>query len=116
MKATNKTSQANFPQKSALKKNVSLTWLIILFSILFGGRANAQVTVTGSTGANATYSTLGAAFTAINGQTNQSGNNIVITITTSTTETATASLTGLATNSWTTFKISTIPIYLISPT
>ncbi len=67
--------------------------------------ANAQVTVTGSTGANATYATLKAAFDAINTNTNQSGNNIIITITANTTEPATASLTGQATNAWATLTI-----------
>ena len=94
-----------------MKKTLLTVLTTVLLTVLFVQYGNAQVTVTGSTGADGNYTTLGAAFTAINGQTNQSGNNIVITITTSTTETATASLTGLATNSWTTFKISTIPIY-----
>ena len=111
MKATNKTPQVNFHQLIAVTKNVNLTVLITLLILFFYGRSNAQVTVAGSTGADATYTTLKLAFDAINTNTNQSGNNIVITITGNTTETATASLTGQATNSWTTFKISTIPIY-----
>ncbi|MCX6279666.1 MAG: T9SS type A sorting domain-containing protein [Bacteroidetes bacterium] len=66
---------------------------------------SAQVTVTGSTGANSTYGTLKAAFDAINSNANQSNNNIVITITANTTETATASLTGHSTNSWASLTI-----------
>lgn len=50
-----------------------------------------QVTVTGSNGANSTYSSLRQAFTAINSS-SQTGQNIIITLTGSTTETATAVL------------------------
>jgi hypothetical protein len=51
----------------------------------------AQVTVTGSNGADNSYARLGLAFTAING-TSQTGTNIVITLTGNTNETATAVL------------------------
>ncbi len=61
----------------------------------------AQVTVTGSTGADASYARLALAFTAING-TAQTGNNIVITITGNTTETGTATLNAGA---WTSLVI-----------
>ena len=76
---------------------------IILFVICFilATIADAQVTVSGSTGANATYSRLALAFTAINGAT-QTGNNIVITITANTTESTTATLNAGA---WTTLTI-----------
>ncbi|MFZ4521261.1 MAG: beta strand repeat-containing protein, partial [Bacteroidales bacterium] len=87
-------------------KKVNFLLAMALVAMVLLQTANAQVTVTGSTGANATYTTLGAAFTAINTNTNQSGNNIVITITASTNEsTTTASLTGQATNTWATLKI-----------
>jgi hypothetical protein len=105
MKTTHETPQANLSQANSLKKNTDWLCLILLFILFFGSRANAQVTIAGSTGADATYTTLKLAFDAINTNTNQSGNNIVITIAASTTETATASLTGQATNSWTTLKI-----------
>jgi hypothetical protein len=64
-----------------------------------------RITVTGSTGANNDYTTLKDALTAINNNTNQNGNNIVIKINLSTTESATASLTGQATNSWASLTI-----------
>jgi len=65
----------------------------------------SPVNISGSTGANGSYTTLKAAFDAINSNTNQSGNNIIITIAGSTSETASAVLTGQATNAWTTLKI-----------
>ena len=87
----------------------TIKYFKLFFSVccvmMFVITCNAQVTVTGSTGANATYSTLGAAFTALNSNANQNGNNIVITISASTTETASASLTGTVSNSWSSLKI-----------
>jgi len=76
-------------------------WAIVLFIILFGSQANAQVTVDGSTGANGTYTELRLAFDAING-TSQTGNTITITLTTSTAETASALLNA---GSWSTLVI-----------
>ncbi len=105
MKTTVYAHQTNSLCSTFLKKITYLFWSIFVFVILFGSRANAQVTVSGSTGADGNYTTLGAAFTAINTNTNQSANNIAITITASTTETATASLTGQATNTWASLKI-----------
>ena len=61
----------------------------------------AQVTVTGSTGADGNYTRLGLAFTALNG-TAQTGNSIVVTITGNTTETAVAQLTA---GTWTSLVI-----------
>lgn len=70
-----------------MSKKIYFTLALILsVSFLY-----SQVTVTGSTGANSTYSTLKLAFTAING-TAQTGNDINITITSNTTETSTATL------------------------
>lgn len=46
----------------------------------------SQVTVTGSTGANGAYTTVGAAFTAINGAGTQAGNNIIVEISANTSE------------------------------
>ena len=64
--------------------------------------ASAQVTVAGSTGANGSYTTLKGAFDAVNANATQTGNNINITITGNTTETATAELLA---GSWTTLTV-----------
>ena len=82
-----------------MKKNILLLLTLVLFSNLI----KAQVTVTGSTGANASYATLKAAFDAINANPTQTGNNIVISISGSTTETAAAVLNQNAT--WTSVNI-----------
>ena len=78
-----------------LRINMKLTILRTLFFALtltlFAAQVNAQVTVSGSTGADGTYTQLNLAFTAINAIA-QTGNSIVVTITASTTETATATL------------------------
>ena len=72
---------------------------------------SAQVTVTGSTGADATYPQLGLAFAAING-TAQTGNRILISITASTTETASAVLNAGA---WISLRITpAVPGIIIS--
>ena len=67
-----------------------IIWLTIIMSAL-GIFASAQVTVTGSTGANNTYPTLKDAFDAVNAG-DQTGNNISVAITANTTETASAVL------------------------
>ncbi|MES2591064.1 MAG: T9SS type A sorting domain-containing protein [Bacteroidota bacterium] len=75
--------------------------LIAILSI----NAYAQVTVAGSTGANGPYTSLKAAFDAINSNASQTGNTITISLTASTTELAPAVLnqpTGL----WTSLTIS----------
>jgi len=58
---------------------------VLLFTALaFATGINAQVTVSGSTGANGTYTTLtqpAGAFAAINVAGSQAGNNILITVT-----------------------------------
>ena len=89
-----------------MKKNFQKLILLLCISF-FVGRLNAQVTVTGSTAANGTYTTLGAAFTAINGSP-QTGNAILISLTAGTTETATATLNAGA---WASVSISaTVPV------
>jgi hypothetical protein len=98
---TNKEFQIKMKPTSSLKKQASHLWLIVLCLMLFGSQAKAQVTVSGSTGANATYSKLKLAFDAING-TAQTNNNVIITITASTTETASAVLNA---GVWTTLVI-----------
>ncbi len=74
--------------------------------LIIAGSASAQVTVSGSTGANSTYTTLKAAFDALNANGNQSGNNITISITASTTEVASASLNQSSVTPWTSLTIS----------
>lgn len=85
-----------------MRKKTFLTFLLIL-SVSVG---YSQVTVTGSTGANATYATLRLAFTAINA-TAQTGNDISIAITSSTTETASAALNAGTWNSLTIYPTTT---------
>ena len=68
---------------------------IILFTLLFAFQyllAINEVTVAGSNGVNANYSSLGAAFSAINGAGTQSGNNITVAISASISEGSTATL------------------------
>lgn len=76
---------------------------LIVFLLLFVQmNISAQVTVSGAHAAsNGTYATLKLGFDAINGQ-SQTGNNIVITITANTTESASALLNA---GTWTTLKI-----------
>lgn len=75
-----------------------LTFVMLAFAI----STSAQVTVSGSTGADGTYATLGAAFTAINGAGTQAGNDILVEVSANTTETATASLNA---SDWTTLTV-----------
>ena len=78
---------------------------LIVFAFISGSQA--QVTVTGSTGANATYPSLtlvGGAFAAINAAGTQAGNNILINITADIlTETG---ATALNASDWTTLTIN----------
>lgn len=75
---------------------------------LMGAQASAQnVNVAGSTGANGTYPTLGAAFTALNANTNQTGNTITVSIVGDTNElAATATLNQPSGGSWTSLTIT----------
>ncbi|MGB3949321.1 MAG: T9SS type A sorting domain-containing protein [Bacteroidia bacterium] len=68
--------------------------------------ANAQVAVSGSTGADGAYTTLKAAFDALNANITQTGNTISITITGNTTETAPAVLNQALGGAWTALTIS----------
>lgn len=70
-----------------MKKLFTLFALLFLFTSI----TYSQVDVSGAVGGNGSYSTLAAAFTAING-TVQTGANITILISGNTTETATATL------------------------
>jgi len=84
-----------------MKTTLLRTLLLALTFTLFTAQVYAQVTVAGSTGADGTYTMLNLAFTAING-TAQTGNNIVVTITASTTEAAAATLNA---GTWTSLNI-----------
>ncbi len=75
---------------------------VFLVITAFASSTKAQVTVSGSTGANAVYTELNLAFTAINGAGTQAGNNIVVSISANTTETASASLNQ---SDWTTLTV-----------
>ncbi|MFA6582616.1 MAG: hypothetical protein WCS79_12500, partial [Paludibacter sp.] len=67
--------------------------ILLILTALFLSviHTTAQVTIAGSTSEDGTYASLGLAFAAINGNV-QTGNNIVIEISSNTTETSTASL------------------------
>jgi len=88
-----------------MQKLITIIFVLALVIILFVQNVNAQITVSGSTGANGTYTSLtnaSGAFQAING-TAQTGNTIVITITgNSTSEAGTNSLNAGA---WTSLTI-----------
>jgi hypothetical protein len=84
-----------------MKKIIMLLFLI--FSTLI--TAFAQVTVTGSSGADGTYVNLRMAFVAINSHGTQSGNNIIITISASITDNNTAVLNQPTTSSWNTLTV-----------
>ncbi|HNQ13492.1 MAG TPA: hypothetical protein PKM16_09825, partial [Bacteroidia bacterium] len=84
-----------------LRKLSKTALMAVVFALMSYG-AFAQVTVSGSTGADGTYTTLKLAFDAINA-TGQTGNNISILLTANTTETAAAQLNaGL----WTSLSIT----------
>ncbi|MCX6248682.1 MAG: hypothetical protein NTW10_13240 [Bacteroidetes bacterium] len=87
-----------------MKKNILLISLLIVVSFILNSQAFSQVTVSGSNGANGTYSTLKLAFDAINANSVQTGMTIAITITSNTTEIASAVLNGNGT-SWTSLSI-----------
>ena len=72
-------------------KTIKTLYLPVLFILAFCIGASAQVTVSGSSGADGSYATLKAAFDAVNASA-QTGNNIDIAITANTSETATAEL------------------------
>ena len=72
-------------------KTIKTLGLPVFFILAFCISAAAQVSVSGSSGADGNYATLKAAFDAVNASA-QTGNNIDIAITANTTETATAEL------------------------
>ena len=92
-----------FRQTNCMKR----IFLSLLGLTLFASASFAQnVTVTGSTGANATYATLKAAFDALNANTNQTGNTITVSVVGNTTEAASAVLNQPSGGSWSTLTIS----------
>ena len=97
-------------------KHIFKSILTIAIAACITSSATAQVTVSGSTGANAIYSTLKAAFDTLNTKTNQTGNNILVSITANTTETATASLLAASGGAWASLKITPVGNVTISGT
>jgi len=73
-------------------KTIFYSIILVLISAISFQTSNAQVTIVNSTGVDGTYSTLKAAFDAMNANPTQTGNSIIITITASTIETASAVL------------------------
>lgn len=90
-------------------RKFAIARVLSFFAVLFVSiNSNAQVQVAGSTGADATYTTLKAAFDALNLNTNQTGNTISITITASTTEAASAVLSKPSAGNWTSLLITSV--------
>ncbi|MDZ4756609.1 MAG: T9SS type A sorting domain-containing protein [Bacteroidota bacterium] len=75
-----------------MKKIFNSFWITILF-IQLANTGTAQVSVSGSTSCNTTYSTLKGACDCLNSN-SQSGNNITVSLTGNTSEAATVSITG----------------------
>ena len=94
------------PARKELNLKTQLRFFLLCFVILISVNIKAQVTVAGSTGANASYTTLKAAFDALNANTNQTGNVITISITGNTTEIAPAILNQPTGGAWTSLTIS----------
>lgn len=92
--------------KKAFTLKPSLQFMLMCLVATISVNMEAQVTVAGSTGANASYTTLKDAFDAINLNNNQTGNAITISITASTTELAPAVLNQPTAGSWTSLTIS----------
>lgn len=89
-----------------MKSIVSSILFVSIFLFLSVSHSNAQVTVSGSTSEDATYATLSLAFSAING-TVQTGNDIVIEVSSNTIETTSATLNEGAWNSLTVYPTLT---------
>ena len=99
------------------------TFHTLIFTIIFSGifsitNANAQVTIAGSTSGNGSYTTLKAAFDALNAEEVQSGNAVTITINAGTytagSETATCMLEGPSVSNWTSLTITPIGAVTVS--
>jgi hypothetical protein len=96
------------PGTRGIMKSLKVFGSALVLALVMAFTASAQnVNVTGSTGADGTYLTLGAAFTAINANTNQTGNNIAVAVVGDTNELAvTATLNQPAGGSWATMTIT----------
>lgn len=81
-------------------------FILMGFLLTIATSIKAQVTVAGSTGADAPYTTLKDAFDALNNNLNQSGNTITISITGNTVETLPAVLNAPISGAWTSLTIS----------
>lgn len=92
--------------KKAFNLKTQINFLLVCFVVIISVNLEAQVTVAGSTGANASYTTLKDAFDAINLNSNQTGNAITISITANTTELAPAVLNQPTAGSWSSLIIS----------
>ncbi len=79
-------------KSTIVSRLLSRVVLICLFAFVCIATANSQVTVSGSTALDGSYSNLGAVFTALNGGGSQVGNSIVVTISSNITETGNDSL------------------------
>ena len=84
-----------------MDSRITIKLIFFLIISFFFQSAYSQINVSGSSGADGSYARLGLAFAAING-TAQTGNSVVITVTGSTTETASATLNAGA---WTSLSI-----------
>jgi hypothetical protein len=110
-----KTSRANTTnsfqfrtnnQSQLMRKAIKLTAAVFLLLTMCAIASAQNVTVAGSTGANGSYPTLGDAFTAINANTNQTGNAITISIVGDTTEAASAVLNEATGGAWASVSIT----------
>lgn len=102
---TNLSQSAN--NGSQLIRKATMFAATVFLLLMISAIASAQnVTVAGSTGANGSYPTLGAAFAAINANTNQTGNAIAISIVGDTTEGASAVLNEATGGVWASVSIT----------
>ncbi len=92
--------------RKGLNLKTLLSFFVLCLFIVLSVNTKAQVTIAGSTGANASYTTLKDAFDALNANTNQTGNVITISITANTTEIAPAILNEPTGGAWTSLTIS----------
>ncbi len=97
-------------------KSLKVFGLSLVFTLALVITASAQnVNVTGSTGADGTYATLGAAFTALNANVTQTGNVITVAIVGDTTEGATSAVLNQPSGgSWASLTISPTGTRIVS--
>jgi hypothetical protein len=99
METTNYTGQHILNHLGGMCRKVMALLSFLIVCVVY---THAQVTVTGSNGANGSYTTLKLAFDAINIKPAQTGNNIQIAISASINDNNTATLNA---GTWTTLKI-----------